>query len=88
MELSVRLNASLAHTAGVSRLQLTAPDQATVADLIRQLSTQYPGLSSNLRIAIPVVAGTQVSVTQVLHPGEEVAFLMPSAGGTHTLLNR
>lgn len=83
MELSVRLNAALAHAAGVSRLQLTAPEDATVADLIQQLSTQHPGLASNLRIAIPVVAGTQVPVTQVLQPGQEVAFLMPSAGGAH-----
>jgi molybdopterin converting factor small subunit len=87
MELSVRLNASLAHAIGASRLQLTAPDETTVAGLIQQLAAQYPALASNLRIAIPVVAGTQVPVTQVLQPGQEVAFLMPTAGGAHSLID-
>lgn len=81
MNVHVRLSAGLAQAAGRSHLAVTLHDDATVADLIEYLRSEYPSLTSRLDMAVPVVAGQHTSHTDPLVAGEEVAFLVPIAGG-------
>ena len=45
-------------------------------------ATQQPSLEPALPSALPVVAGTHVEREHRLEPGDEVALLIPVAGGT------
>lgn len=81
MNINVRLSAGLAHSLGNPRLNVTLPDDATVDDLLAHLRHQHPDLQPRLDIVIPMIAGRHVAATQRLRPGEEVALLLPAAGG-------
>lgn len=81
MNVNVRLSAGLAHSLGNPRLSVSLSDDATVADLLAHLRRQHPDLQSRLDIAIPMIAGRHVSPTQNLSSGQEVALLLPAAGG-------
>ena len=81
MQVNVRLSAGLAQITGVARLQLSVAEEATVADLISQLVEQYPGLQLRLGHAVAMLGGTHVARTARLAPDQEVAFLLPVAGG-------
>ena len=81
MEISVRLSAALAQITGVPRLQVEVEPGATVADLIQALEHRYPALAPRLKHAVPIVGGSHASPGDVLNAGQEVAFLMPVAGG-------
>jgi len=52
-----------------------------VDDLLETLGTEQPALAPALRSALPVVAGTHVEREQRLSAGDEVALLIPVAGG-------
>ena len=81
MDVHVRLSAGLAQHLGRARLTVWLPDDATVADLMAHLRTEYPSLASRLNTAVPIVAGRHVSQTEPLVDGQEVALLVPIAGG-------
>ncbi len=81
MQVSVRLNAVLAQIVGASRLQVTVSDDATVADVLQALAMAYPGLGARLERAVPVVGGSHARLTDQVGADQEVAFLMPVAGG-------
>ena len=81
MTVRVRLGAGLAPASGNSRLAVTLVADATVADLVAHLREQYPPLISKLNIAIPIVSGRHASPAQPLAEGQEVALLLPVAGG-------
>ena len=81
MTIQVRLSAGLAREVGQARLSLTLPAGSTVADLLAQLRARHPGAVSQLDVAIPVIAGQPVSPTASLTAGQEVALLLPIAGG-------
>lgn len=77
----VRLGAGLAPAAGNPRLAVTLVAPATVADLVAHLHEQFPTLTPKLNVAIPMVAGRHASPSQPLAEGQEVALLLPVAGG-------
>lgn len=81
MIVNVRLSAALAQAAGVSRMALTLPAGATVADTLAELRRQFPQLEGRLATALPFVAGNHAAATDVVTAGAEVALLMPAAGG-------
>lgn len=81
MTVHVRLSAGLAQHAGTSRLTVQLANDATVADLMTHLRTEHAALASRLELAIPFVGGRHVSQTASLAEGQEVAFLLPAAGG-------
>jgi molybdopterin converting factor small subunit len=82
MQVNVRLSAGLAQITQTARLQVTLPEDATVADVAGQLVDQYPGLQVRLGHAVAMLGGTHVPRTASLVPGQEVAFLLPVAGGS------
>lgn len=81
MQVTVRANGSLAKAFGVARVFVTLPDGATVGDLFAQLQKQYPNSAESLKIAIPIIKGHHHTHDTVLHAGQEVALLIPVAGG-------
>lgn len=81
LSIAIRLNGELARSAGRARLGIELADPATVADLIHTLKTQEPTLAPQLQRAIPVVNGRHATADQLLSSGQEVALLMPVAGG-------
>ncbi len=82
MTVHVRLSARLAQEVGLARLSVTLSDGATVADLREQLRAQYPTAAPHLALAVPVIAGQPVDWTTSVAPDQEVAFLLPIAGGS------
>jgi len=81
MQINVRLSAGLAHATGTTRLVVTLTEEATVADLLDQLRTAHPGLGPTLERAVPTISGRHVSPAEPLAAGQEVALLLPIAGG-------
>lgn len=81
MQVMVRVNGVLVQKVGTARLPLVVADGVTVADLLRVLVEQYPQVAAEVMRAVVVVAGVHVDKTAVLHPNQEVALLLPVAGG-------
>lgn len=81
MQINVRLNGALATQAGRVRLTLELPAGATVADLVRLLGQTAPGVVAEGQRAVAVISGSHVSLEQTLRDGQEVALLLPIAGG-------
>jgi molybdopterin converting factor small subunit len=82
MNVRVRLSAGLAPAAGTSRLSLTLTETATVADLLDHLRDQYPMLASKITSALPMVSGRPAALSDRLVAEQEVALLLPAAGGS------
>jgi molybdopterin converting factor small subunit len=81
MRVRVRLGAGLSRFADTPLLSLELAEDASVDDLLAALETEQPALAPALPSALTVVAGTHVEREQRLHPGDEVALLIPIAGG-------
>lgn len=81
MLIAVRVNGPLAQRIGRSLLQVEMPANATIADLVEKLQAEYPQAQRQLSIAVPVVCGRPRSAQMSLHEEEELALLMPIAGG-------
>lgn len=81
MVVSLRLNGALAQAIGASRLRLSVAAPATVATVVQALQLQYPAAADALGQAIPFVAGRHLDTTAELRPNQELALLMPAAGG-------
>ena len=81
MIVNVRVNGVIAQKMGVARLSLALPGSATMQDLREMLQLKHPELSSELGRAVTVVGGTHQPATAVLVDGQEVALLLPIAGG-------
>jgi sulfur-carrier protein len=77
----VRLGAGLSRFAEAPLLSLDLADGASVDDLLTTLGDQQPSLEPALRSVLPIVAGTHAEREQELHQGDEVALLIPVAGG-------
>jgi molybdopterin converting factor subunit 1 len=77
MRISVRLFAGLRERAGTPTLELELPDGAAVADALAHLQ--------HLTAGVPVVMAVNqeyAAITQLLHPGDEVALIPPVSGGS------
>ena len=81
MQIRVRLGAGLSRFAGSPLLALELPEGGSVEDLFAAIGERYPELAPALPSALPVVAGMHVERDAALHPGDEVALLIPVAGG-------
>jgi molybdopterin converting factor small subunit len=81
MRVRVRLGAGLSRFADAPLLSLELQEGASVDDLLAQLGTEQPALAPALNAALPVVAGEHVEREQRLSAGDEVALLIPVAGG-------
>ena len=81
MNVHVRLSAGLAPTGGSTRLLVNLTEEATVADLLAHLREQYPALAQKMIPAIAMVAGRPAAPSDRLVEAQEVALLLPAAGG-------
>ena len=81
MQITVRINGVLASKIGLSRLSINLSPPATIQDLHQQLQSQYPQLSPEIGRAVAVIGGVHQAKTAVLQDGQEVALLVPIAGG-------
>lgn len=81
MQISIRLSAALAQSSGRTRFSLSLPEAATVEDAVLAIAEQLPEMRSKLQIVIPFVAGQQVGRSAPLEHGQELALLLPAAGG-------
>ena len=81
MQITVRANGPLAQSLGVPRLYLSLPDDATIEHLLTTLREQHPDSAEILELAVPIIAGQHQSSTTTLKAGQEVALLIPVAGG-------
>jgi molybdopterin converting factor small subunit len=81
LQIRVRLGAGLSRFAGSPLLALEVPDGGSIEDLFAALGERHPELAPALPSALPVVGGTHVERDAALHPGDEVALLIPVAGG-------
>jgi molybdopterin converting factor small subunit len=77
----VRLGAGLATAAGTRRLSVALPQGATVDTLLDRLTELEPDIAAGLGSALPVLRGTHAGRDQELSEGDEVALLIPVAGG-------
>ena len=81
MRINIRLSGELAALAGLHRFNMSLADGSTVGNLIDTLSQEHPDLASRLNTAVPIIAGRHVTQYEPLADGQEVAFLLPIAGG-------
>jgi molybdopterin synthase sulfur carrier subunit len=81
VQIEVRLGPGLATAAGTRRLRVVLPPGATVENLLESLRALEPGIASGLDAALPVVGGSHASRGRQLADGDQVALLIPVAGG-------
>jgi molybdopterin converting factor small subunit len=81
VQVVVRLGSGLATAAGVRRLRVELPPEATVETLLVRLGESEPAIAPALESALPVLRGTQASGGEPLADGDQVALLTPVAGG-------
>ena len=81
MRVNIRLSGELAALAGRHRFSMAVADGATVGDLLDLLREEYPESVPRLDTAVPIIAGRHVTQSELLADGQEVAFLLPIAGG-------
>lgn len=81
MNVNIRLSGDLAKEVGKARLQVTLAENSSVADLLEFLRKEYPTATARIDIAVPIIAGQHVSPSAKLAAGQEVALLLPVAGG-------
>ena len=82
MEITVRLFASLAETAGAREVRLPdIPRSATVGDLAEAVFGRYPALSELRESVIYAVNSEYVRPDHPVRAGDEVALIPPVSGG-------
>ena len=81
MRVNIRLSGELATLAGRHRFSIAVADGATVGDLLDLLRQENPESVSLMDTAVPIIAGRHVTQSEPLADGQEVAFLLPIAGG-------
>jgi molybdopterin converting factor small subunit len=81
VQIEVRLGPGLATAAGASRLHVALPQGATVQSLLERIGSLEPAIAAGLDSALPVVGGSHATRGQQLADGDQVALLMPVAGG-------
>lgn len=81
MRINVRVNGVLAQKMGMTRFPVSLPPQATVQILVEQLLQSYPQFAGEIGRAVAVRGGSHQPPTAELADGEEIALLLPIAGG-------
>ena len=81
MPVTVRLFARLREIAGTDELTRAVTEPATVADVWRELSAEWPALAPHATSLSCAVNAQYARMTSPVHDGDEVAFLPPVSGG-------
>lgn len=81
MKLHVKLFARARDLAGTGCAELDLADAATVADLRRELSEQYPELRPLVPNLLVAVGMNYVADSEPLQSGAEIACFPPVSGG-------
>ena len=81
MNVRVRLAAPLAQLVGMPRLTVDLPAGATVGDLCARLARDQPALADGMPSALVGGSGLHALTDDPLPPNQEVALLLPAAGG-------
>ncbi|MGE0450665.1 MAG: MoaD/ThiS family protein [Vicinamibacterales bacterium] len=82
MRVTVRLFARLRDLAGASELVKELGHGATVQHLWSDLTAQFPAFAPYERVVSSAVNADYARMQDVLHEGDEVAFLPPVSGGS------
>lgn len=82
MKITVLLFATLKDLAGTNKLDLSLNEGATLADVKRALSNQFPEMSANLKAALGSVNREYAFDANAIEDGDEVAFFPPVSGGS------
>lgn len=80
MNLKIALFGIAKEIVGQSVLEVNAPDDQPVQQLLEQLRTQYPALGQLSSLAV-AVNNEYAQDTQLLHERDEIALIPPVAGG-------
>ncbi len=83
MRVRVRLGAGLSRFADAPLLAVELAEPATLEQLLAALAHEQPGLAPALPSVLPVVGGAHAAAGDALHDGDEVALLIPVAGGAN-----
>lgn len=81
MQVRVKLFAAARQFAGSESVEVTLPEQATVADLRLALEQQVPALAGLLKHALFAVNTEYVSSQSLIPPDAEIACIPPVSGG-------
>lgn len=81
MNVTVKFQGIIADLLQRKSEQLDLPDDATVADLERLLTSSGANAAAVLKQTRPFIDGHQADRTAPLHDGAEVIFMRPIAGG-------
>ncbi len=82
MHVTIRLFARLRELAGTDRLNRELPDNASIADLLDALQTEFPRLTEAMPRTIISVNKEFAGPQTRLRDGDEVAFFPPVSGGS------
>ena len=81
MQARIRLFAFYREQAGTDQLEVTLPEQSTVAQAVEQLLAERPTLPRDFRPHLIAVNEEFASLGDPLHDGDEVALYPPVSGG-------
>lgn len=81
MKIMVRVNGTLAQKVGVPRFPVELEPDARVNELLVHLSERFPNVVGELAAVVVVSGGAVLSETALLKEGQDVALLLPVAGG-------
>jgi molybdopterin converting factor subunit 1 len=66
---------------GCGELHLTLPPGSSTADLVKEMASRFPSLTSALEALSIAVNKEYISQETELHDGDEVALIPPLSGG-------
>ena len=81
MQIHLRVSSGIAGKLGQARLALDVAGDATPTDVLAHLSAAYPDAADLLARAVVMADGRHVDLHDALQPGQELALLIPIAGG-------
>lgn len=82
MEIRIRFGSRVAAFASAPVSWVQVEDGATIGQLLARLAETQPALSAVLPSTLAVIDGEHASSGRTLRQGDEVALLMPMAGGS------
>lgn len=77
----IRFGAALRPFSGTAYETIAVPPRGTVGDVLAEVGRIHPGLLSALPSVLPVIGGAQRPPGWPVNQGDEVAILVPIAGG-------
>lgn len=81
IRVTVRFGSTLRPSSGQARLNIRLSIDSTVADVIELAGRIHPDLVDSLRSVLPIIDGEQADQARLLQDGNEIALVMPVAGG-------